>query len=376
MPGVGGGVENYVDNLAVRLAKSGHDVFAYTRHNYSDRTKKEYQGVKLINLPSIPTKNFDTITHTFLAVIDVMFKPADIIHFHSIGPSLLIWLPKIFKRHTAIIATFQSQCYQHQKWGWFAKRFLKLGERMLCVFADAIIVPSKILRRYTKLNYNKDTVYIPNGININRERADNLIKQWGLVKGEYILAVSRLVRHKGIHYLINAYQGMRTDKKLVIAGAGAFTDDYVAELKKLAGDNNKIIFTGNQSGIALAQLYANAYGFVQPSESEGLSIALLEAMSYGLPIIVSDINENKEAVGGAGLLFKNKNIKELRRQLYYLIKHKTKRSALAKIAKQKALNSYNWDDLAGQIAAVYQEAVFNKNKKYITRKILAHNYLK
>ena len=370
MPTHGGGVEHYVENLATRLAKQGHDVFAYTRHSYSDKNKTEYKGVKLINLPSVPTKNLDTITHTFLAVIDVLFRKADVIHFHSIGPSSLIWLPKLLKRNTTVIATFQSQCYKHQKWSGFAKWFLHLGEKILCNFADAIIVPSKTLQNYAKKIYNKETTYIPNGVTIDRAHADNLIKEWNLTKGEYFLTVSRLIRHKGIQYLIKAYQQMRTNKKLVIVGDGSFTDDYVAELKKLAGDNKNIIFTGNQIGISLAQLYSNAYAFIQPSESEGLSVALLEAMSYSLPVIVSDIEENKEAVGNAGILFKKKNIQDLKKQMRFLIRDKKQRNLLAKKSKQRVINNYDWDDLTADVVNAYQETLFNKNKKYITRKII------
>ncbi|MFH1326279.1 MAG: glycosyltransferase family 4 protein [Candidatus Falkowbacteria bacterium] len=369
IPAKDGGVENYVDNLAVRLAKQGHNVFAYTHWNYSNRQQKKYKGVNLINLPSIPTKNLDTITNTILATLHVLFMKADIIHYHSIGPSSLLWIPKLFKRNTAVVATFQSQCYLHQKWGSFARAYLKLGEYILCRFTDTVIVPSRLLQQYAKKMYQRDTNYIPNGVSLPNKQEANLIARWDLKKKNYILAVSRLIKHKGLHYLIEVYQKLQTDQKLVIVGEGAFTDDYVKELHQLAGNNKNIIFTGSQNGKALAQLYANAYAFVQPSESEGLSIALLEAMSYNLPIIASDITANKEAVGNTAFLFKNKQVNDLIKQLRYALKHKKQAQALGKESGKRVEELYDWDVLVNEVVETYKQAYFATQSKFFSHSL-------
>jgi glycosyltransferase involved in cell wall biosynthesis len=198
-------------------------------------------------------------------------------------------------------------------------------------------------------------VYIPNGVKLPEIlESQEIGKLWNLKKDSYILAASRLVRHKGIHHLIRAYLDIETDKKLVIAGESSFTDDYAAEIKELAAGNKNIIFTGNQTGRALAELFSNAYLFVQPSEYEGLSIALLEAMSYSLPVLVSDIPENLEAVRENGLKFKNKDWQDLKKQLQYALENGGEIKKLGKNARQRVAEEYDTDKAALATIDLYQ----------------------
>ena len=358
IPATTGGIENHVDNLAVQLAEKGHDVQAYTRSNYTDKNLKKYKGVNLINLPSIPTKHLDAISHTFLACLDLVGRKADIIHFHSIGPSSLLWLAKLIKPNTKIIATFHTQCYYHQKWGLFARLYLKFGEYVCCRFADKVIAVSKTLKEYVWERHKIDAFYIPNGVHPQKHCAPKTIKRkWGLKKNSYIVLVSRLIRHKGIHHAIEAYKKIETDKKLVIVGSGFHTDSYVDYLKKTAKNNKNIIFTGNQSGTILRELFSNAYFFLQPSESEGLSIALLEAMSFGKAVLVSDIPENIEASASTGYSFKNKNINDLTRKINYLLDRPLRVKEKGMKGKKRVEKFYNWNNITDEIIELYGEAI-------------------
>ncbi len=383
IPGEGGGVEKHVEELSTRLVQHGHEAIVYTRPNYTDKRLKEYRGVKLISLPSVATKNLDAISHTILACLDLIFRKrkVDIIHFHSIGPSSLIWLVKIFKPRTPVISTFHSQCYLHKKWGVFARLYLKSGELASCKLADKTVVISESLKKLAKSKYSTSAEYIPSGAAIKERVAIHEIeKKWGLREGGYILTVSRLLPVKGIHYLIKAYGRIKTDKKLVIAGGGVYTDKYINQLKALAKDNDNIIFTGNLSGEILDELYSNAYLFIQPSEIEGLSVALLEAMSFGLPVLTSDIPENMEAVGGAGLLFKNKDIKDLENQLIYAFNNPDLIREKAKEAKERVKKYYNWDVIVGEIIRVYNEALELKSdssfRNFILFRVLSRAFRK
>lgn len=358
IPTTGGGVERYVEDLSVRLASLGHEVVVYTRSHYTPKSLKSYQGVTLISLPSWHSKHLDAITHTILASIHASFSGVDVVHFQSIGPALVAWLPKLLNYKIKIVSTLQSRDYEHQKWGAVARWMLKLGERLMCQCSDEVIVVTRLMESYVKEKYDNIPHYISNGANLYSEVGAELISPWGLTKDNYIVSVARLIRHKGLSYLIKAYQGLgQTDKKLVIVGEGAFTDDYVQELKALAGDNPNIIFTDNQTGDTLAQLYANAYLFVQPSESEGLSLALLEAMARRVPVLVSDIPENKEAVESAGFLFANKNVEDLLEKLRFLL-------AEVELVKDKGLAGrqlvevkYNWDIISRDVLGVYEQAL-------------------
>ncbi len=362
IPSVSGGVETHVEELAKRLVKSGHEVVAYTRKNYTPKNLREYEGITLVSLPSISSKNLDAIVHTFLATLHVIFieRKVDIVHFHSIGPSSLLWLVKILKPTTPVIATFHTQCYIHKKWGRFAQAYLKFGEYVCNRFADQVIAISRNLQEYAQTKYNRNAIYIPNGVGEAKILEASFIKQWGLEKDNYILSVSRLVRHKGIHYLIEAYKQLHTDKKLVIVGDASYTDSYVEELKEMSLANENIIFTGRQTGDTLKELFSNTYLFVQPSESEGLSIALLEAMSYGQSVLASDIPENKEAARSTGFYFENKNVASLKNELDKLLTNQqlviSKRGqGLARVKLH-----YNWDAIVCETEKLYEKAIHDK----------------
>jgi glycosyltransferase involved in cell wall biosynthesis len=362
IPSIYGGVEKHAEELAVHLAAQGNQVTVYTRRNYTDKKLKSYKGVKLISLPTIPSKHLDAIVHTFLACLDTVRRDYDVIHFHSIGPSSLLWLVKLLNPGKLVVATFHTQCYRHQKWGRLAKMYLKIGEWVCCRMAHRVIVISKDLAFYTKDRYGIEPEYIPNGVTIpdNLTEARLIKEKWGLEKNGYILIVSRLIKHKGIHYAIKAFNRLTTDKKLVIVGDGYHTRQYVDSLKELAKDDGRIIFTGNQTGKALSEFLSNAYLFIQPSESEGLSIALLEAMAYERPVLASDIPENREALGEAGFTFQSGNVSDLQTKLEYLLADPSHVEGKGREAKARVQHYYDWEDIATSTEKLYSSLVHSK----------------
>jgi len=368
MPSIGGGVERYVEDLSTHLVSFGHEAIVYTRSHYTPKNKKNFKGVQLISLPSINTKHLDAITHTFFATIHAAWNKVDVIHYQMIGSALLSWLPKLINPHVKIVSTLQSRDYEHQKWGGFARFMLRLGEKMMCYFSDEIIVVTKPMRKYVRQQYQRDSVYIPNGALLNPKTGADKLQKWGLKKDGYLVAISRIIRHKGLGYLIAAYKNLQTDKPLVIVGGGSFTDEYVSELKTFAEDNPKIIFTGQQTGEDLAQLYENAYLFVQPSESEGLSLALLEAMARRKACLISDIQENIEAIGEAGFVFENKNIDDLTEKLNYILAHPEEVVKKGLEARQRVEELFNWSTIAKQIVKVYKSVQTERAVKFFWKK--------
>jgi glycosyltransferase involved in cell wall biosynthesis len=306
----------------------------------------------------------DAITHTFRACLDVAKRDVDVVHFHSIGPSSMLWLVKLLKPNVPVIATFHCQDYYHQKWGILARLYLKLGEIIACKLADKTITVSKTLKDYAARTYRTSAEYIPNGVAIPTERyGDRGIKYFGLKKDGYILALSRLVKHKGLQYLIEAYKNIKTDKKLVIVGGGAYTDKFVRELKEMAKGDKRIVFTGAQSGSIVGELFANSYLFVQPSESEGLSIALLEAMSHGKTTVVSDIPENKEAIGYTGFTFRSKCPADLMGKLNCLLRNPKIVREMGQLEKKRVKEEYNWEAIVDKIVKLYNNALLTKRQE-------------
>jgi len=363
IPAKQGGIERHVEELSIRLAEAGFEVFAYSRPHYAGKNIKTYKNVKLINLPSINTKTLDAISHTFISTIHALFQNYDIIHYHGVGPALLSWIPRLLKPHTKVVATFHCLDRKHQKWNWFARLILALGERSACQFPHQTITVSKTLKKYCEYRFDKSTVYIPNGVSLGTDEPNiDILKEYNLIKDNYIFTASRLVRHKGIHTLIEAYNKIHTNKKLVIAGEGANTYDYVKDLKKLAAGNKNIIFVGEQISGNLKALFANAYLFVQPSEAEGLSIALLESISYGLPVIVSDIEENMEVAGNLTISFKNKDAFDLAKKLEYALDNTDKIKNNALLAKKHIDKEYDWHNIINQTIGLYKQPFKSVNK--------------
>lgn len=362
-----GGVERYVEKLAEKMAQNGHQVFVYVRNNYTDKDQKTFRGVTLIHLPSLGTKNLDAISHTFLATIHALFKSYDVIHYNSIGPTSLSFLIKLFRPKTALVSTFQCQDYYHKKWGIIARSYLRFSEYMTCKIPDKTIVVSEELKKYTKNKYETIPVYIPNGAEVKLRIGDSTdkISRWDLEKDSYFFMASRFIRHKGLHYVIEAFLSLEkknalNGKKLVLAGEGFHTSDYEEYLRSSAKESKNIIFTGPQSGETLDQLFSNAYAFIQPSESEGLSLALLEAMGYGKAVLVSDIVENKEAVADTGFVFKNKSVLDLEEKISYLINHPEAIQEKGEKAKERIMNFYSWEKIVNQIEELYNQIITAK----------------
>lgn len=347
IPALFGGIERHVEEVSWRLAKKeDYQVFLYTRSYYTPDKIKKYKKVKLIHLPSIKTKHLDAISHVFLSTCHSIFKvKPDIIHYHGVGPALCLWIPKLFYPKAKIIFTLHCRDYFHKKWGSFAQLSLKIGEMIGCHLADEIITVSHELEEYVMDVYKRKAIFIPNGVNQNKYAPVKLIKKWGLEKNEYILSVNRLIAHKGIKYLIKAYQQIKTDKKLIIVGPSFYTEKYEKELKELANNDPNIMFLGGQHGKVLQELFSNSYLFVHPSEQEGLPITVLEAASFGRPLLLSDIEAHRIILEDLPFFFRSKNIKNLKENLESLLKNPQLAQKRNKDLKTYVKFNYNWDDI-------------------------------
>ncbi len=360
MPAIHGGIERHVEELSVRLASMGHTVTVYTRPYFTPTGMKSYRGVRLISLPSIRSKHLDAISHTFAATIHAVRSGADIIHYHGVGPSILSFLPKLLRSKAKVVSTFHCIDRKHQKWGFIARQFLRHGEWSSVTHPDETIVVSKTLKKYVKHMFGKQATYIPNGVEIPRtsaRRRSPTLRRFNLTPGEYIISVSRLIPHKGIHHLISAFRQVSTNHRLVIVGDGFYTDEYVQYLHELAGDDARIVFTGFQSGQDLRDLFSHAALYVLPSQAEGLPIALLEAASFGVGIVASDIPENREVIHAdrspIGLTFVTGDIDDLRRVLTDALRRPAAMRNMAQRAKKVVAEHYQWRDVATQMVAVY-----------------------
>ncbi len=369
IPAKSGGVENHVAHLAARLVALGHEVTVYSRPWYTDPSVREWNGVRVVSLPSIATKHLDAISHAVVATAHALFGGYDVIHYQSIGPSVLSFVPRLFLRDTAVLATFHSRDYFHGKWNAFAKACLRIAERLACTLPHRTITVSHGMEAYARKRYGRELTYIPNGAEAVPTGSSDRLAAFGLREKRYVLSVSRLVAHKGIHHLLRAFLELEdtgrlpNNFKLAIVGTHAGTPGYERHIRKMAEGRESVLFLGEQSGEPLAELFGNATVFVQPSEDEGLSIALLEAMSYGLPIIASRIPGNEEALGDAGAYFEPKDSESLTAGLARLLNRPDDMRRYGMLAARRAKEYYGWDAIARRTAECYEDVIRPRDGK-------------
>jgi Glycosyltransferase len=359
IPSREGGIEIVVEELATRMVEQGHKVTCYNRRGhhvggkeYDTGKLNEYQGIRLKSVFTINRKGLAAVTASVVAAFYSAFGNYDVVHFHAEGPCAMLWLPKLFGKKC--IATIHGLDHQRAKWGKFASTYIMIGEKCAVKYADEIIVLSKGVQNYFQKTYGRETRFIPNGVNTPQIRTADIIKRkYNLEKDNYILFLGRLVPEKGIQYLIRAFHKIQTDKKLVIAGGSSDTSRFMEKLKKLAGEDARIIFTNFVQGKELDELYSNAYVYVLPSDLEGMPLSLLEAMSYGNCCLVSDINECTSVVENKSMVFKKSNIDDLRRKLQLLCNNESLVRKYKMEAADYICKKYNWDDIVSQTLELY-----------------------
>lgn len=361
IPSREGGIEIVVEELSTRMVQLGHFVTCYNRKGhhvsgaeFDGEVKTEYKGVKLKIVPTIERKGLAAVTSAFFAALSAAFGPYDVVHIHAEGPAFFCWLPKLF--HKRVIVTVHGIDWQREKWkSGFGSKFIHIGEKNAVKYADEIIVLSKGVQDYFQKEYGRKTVFIPNGVNRPEVvDADLITKRFDLHKNEYFLFLGRLVPEKGIRYLIEAYKGVKTDKKLVIAGGTSDTDSFTKELKELAASDPRIVFTGFVQGQTLDELYSNAYVYVLPSDLEGMPLSLLEAMSYGNCCVVSDIAECAEVVEDKAVVFKKGDVNDLREKLQSCCFDGKRVEGYKENATDFICRKYDWDKVVEKTLRLYR----------------------
>lgn len=399
IPNVMGGVETHCEELFPRIAAMGEDVTVIRRKSYVSDGLKEWKGVKLVDIETPKKKSFEAIIHTYRAINKAKKLGADILHIHAIGPALLVPYAKMLGMK--VVFTHHGPDYDRDKWGKAAKMVLKMGERMGCMFADDVIVISDVIRNLIKEKYGrtKNVHLIYNGVS-KPEICDypEYFEELGIKKGRYILGMCRFVPEKNLHHLVEAFSiikdeelrikkegsvqvneelkikkqdsaladeelkikkqgsaqadeklkgkdGGDDDIKLVLAGDTDFEDDYSRGLKEMARKNG-VVLTGFVKGRKLHSLLTNCMCYCLPSSHEGLPIALLEAMSYGVKVIVSDIPANLEVGLDKEDYFPVGNVDELAKKLKEVISREPQHI-------DYDMAKYDWDKIAREVKDIY-----------------------
>lgn len=360
IPSREGGVEIVVEELATRMVESGNSVTCYNRSGhhisgseFDNDNVSEYRGVRIKRAFTVDKKGLAAMTSSFFASISAAFGKYDVVHYHAEGPCAMMWIPRLFGKRC--IATIHGLDWARAKWGGFASKYIKFGEKTAVKCANEIIVLSESVQKYFKDTYSRDTIFIPNGVSRPQILNANEIKdKFGIEKDKYYLYLGRLVPEKGIEYLINAFKNVKTNKKLVIAGGSSDTDEFAAHLKQIAENDERIVFTGFVQGTLLKELYSNAYVYVLPSDLEGMPLSLLEAMSYSNCCLTSNIPECANVVAEHGITFEKSDENDLTAKLNMLENDASLVNEMKSNAADFVCKAYDWDDVTKRTLELYK----------------------
>ena len=345
-PGVQGGVEKHCERLYPELVGQ-YEIVVFRRIPFlPQNAEKHYKGIRFIDLPSTRLKGFESCFHSFISTLFCVWKRPSIVHIHNIGPGMFIPLLKLTR--LKVVLTYHSANYEHKKWNYIARKILKFSEWIALRGSDAIIFVNKYqLERFDE-SIKRKSVYIPNGVEIQSPSTrTDYIEALGLSPQKYILAVGRITQEKGFDYLIESYlKTLPHDYRLVLAGGIDHASDYAAQIRDMA-QKHHIVMPGYVDGEPLRQLYSHAKLFILPSYNEGFPLVLLEAMSYRLPLLASDISANKLLELNPDDYFQTGNVidlaKHIQRKLSYMGEH-----------PHYSLRAYTWNNIGEQVAQIYE----------------------
>lgn len=354
-PGVQGGVETHAEHLCPLLAELGCEVTVLTRAPYHPvHVGGQWRNVRLVPLWAPKSKGLEAILHSFLGVLYAAVKRPDVLHIQAIGPALMTLPARLLG--LKVVVTHHGPDYDRQKWGRLARIVLQLGERFGMRWSQERIVISQVIRQLVRRKHGKGSVLIPNGVVLpNLPDTQTALAQFGLEPGRYVLLVSRLVPEKRHLDLVAAFAIARPPGwQLAIVGASDHPDAYVQEVLDKAGATPGVVCTGLQTGQPLRELYGHAGLFVLPSSHEGLPIAMLEALSFGLPVVASDIPANLEVGLPAEHYFPLGEVPALAARISHFTSIAITQTA-RETRRAWVTSRYDWHAIARQTVAVYEK---------------------
>jgi glycosyltransferase involved in cell wall biosynthesis len=352
IPARSGGFETAVDEISRGLVRLGHDVVVYNRSGLSDHPSSEYEGVRLVTLPTLKSKNLSTIVHAFLSTMHLIFHRVDVVHYFITGTTLFALIPRLLRMK--IVCSVDGTDWQRTKWGTFARWYLRFSERLAVLFCHRLVGDSRDVVRYYREVHGASPSLITYGIRETTSEGLEWLDRFVLRPREYVLFVGRLVPENNIHQLIQAFEQTNTDKKLVIVGHDPWEKEYVRSLRST--QDPRIIFTGGIYGIGYAQLQKNAYLFVLPDEVGGTHPALVEAMGFGNCVLVNDTPSNLEVIADAGFSYRgHEGTRDLRRQLQRLLENPAVVEEFRSKAECRARANYSWEHVVRDHVALYAQ---------------------
>jgi glycosyltransferase involved in cell wall biosynthesis len=344
-----GGFETFAEECSAGLAARGHQVTVYCRSHYVPKTMKTHRGVRLVVLPTLKLKYFDTVAHSFISILHALFQKYDLILLCNAANSIYAWLPRI--AGIPVVVNVDGIERLRQKWNWIGKTYYRICERLSTLFPNVIVTDARVIKRYYLEKYGAASEFIPYGAVIEKPATCEILEKLGLSPGSYFLYVSRLEPENNAHLVVKAFEKVQTSKHLIILGDAPYSAEYISQLRSTP--DPRIIFPGAIYGAGYRQLQANAFCYIHATEVGGTHPALIEAMGQGNIVIANGTEENVEVLGGAGLLYQKNNLNDLVRCLQSVADRPQDWEKHKAAALDRARTQYSWDAVIQQYERLF-----------------------
>jgi len=352
-----GGFETFAEEISTHLAKRGHDVTVYGRSHYIDKTRKEYRGVKIVVTPGIKNKYLDTPLNTLISTVHLMFNKYDAALYCNSANAFLTIFPRL--KGIPVVLNVDGLEWKREKWGRFGRSVYKISEFLSTFLPNAIVTDAKEICSYYKKKFNKQGLLIPYGAHVGREESADVLKQFGVEKGRYLLYVSRLEPENNAHVVVKAFEKVKTDYKLVIVGDAPYSTDYIKKLKSTK--DPRIIFTGYVFGKGYREFQSHAFAYIQATEAGGTQPALVEAMGRGNFIIANDVVQHREVLGDTGIYFKACSPDTLTKEIQFYVDNPEKTEDFRKKVIERVREKYSWDAVTSQYETLFKRITGRKS---------------
>jgi glycosyltransferase involved in cell wall biosynthesis len=355
-----GGFETCAEEIAVALAAKGHAVTVYCRYGNAPGNPTAFKGVSLKYVPSINTKILGTFSHAFFSLALALFKPYDILMVFNAGNSPLCLLPKLFLKKIAV--NVDGLEWKRKKWGWYAKQYYQFAEFLSTKLGDRIVSDSQVIQKYYIDRFRTESTFIAYGAHIESSENAELLTEYNVKPMEYLFIGSRLEPENNADLTVRAFEGVKTDKKLLIAGGANYKSAFINELRKTSDKRIKFLGPIYKPG-HMKELHCGAYAYIHGNEVGGTNPALLKAMGYGNCVLAYNVSYNAEVVGSSAILYE-KSVEDLRQKIQYIIDHPEKAALYRSKAVARVQEAYTWE----KITTGYERMFFNILKGYYKKR--------
>jgi glycosyltransferase involved in cell wall biosynthesis len=350
-----GGYETLMEEVSVRLRRMGHEVTVYCRSHYTDRTERELRGVRLMVLPTLPTKHLDTPVHTLLSCLHALGRRLAGRRYDAalvVNSANAVFLPLLRLAGLPAALHVDGLESRRAKWGRFGRAVYALSERLACVLPQALVTDAAVIRDHYLERYRTPSWLITYGVEARPAETAGVLERLSLDEKRYFLYVSRFEPENNPHRVAEAYRRVGGELPLVMVGDAPYAERFIAGLRRDA--DPRIVFPGAIYGDGYRELLSHALAYVHATEVGGTHPALVEAMGYGNCAIVNDTPENREVVGDCGLWFRAAEPETLAARLNAVRRDPALARRLGDAAAERAARLYSWDAVSERYEELFR----------------------